>query len=84
MTMKEKVTLKPITPNTIYFPSLDEFALFLGFGVSARSKARILKEQLSLDLKVSERSLDNLGSKGISEKKARLASWPILRFLLVS
>ncbi|KJR29099.1 hypothetical protein [Vibrio sp. S234-5] len=81
MTMKEKVTLKPITPNTIYFPSLDEFALFLGFGVSARSKARILKEQLSLDLKVSERSLDNLGSKGISEKKARLASWPILRFL---
>lgn len=64
MTMKEKVTLKPITPNTIYFPSLDEFALFLGFGVSVRSKARILKEQLSLDLKVSERSLDNLGSKG--------------------
>ena len=74
--MKEKVTLKPIIPNTIYFPSIDEFARFLGFGISARSKARIFKELLSSDLKVSARSLDNLGSKGISEKTARRAFWP--------
>ncbi len=79
--MKEKVTLKPITPNTIYFPSIDEFARFLGFGISARSKARIFKELLSSNLNISDRSLDNLGNKGISEKTARRVSWPILRFL---
>ncbi|MGL6261925.1 hypothetical protein [Vibrio sp. WXL210] len=79
--MKEKVTLKPITPNTIYFPSIDEFARFLGFGISARSKARIFKELLSTDFKMSPRTLDSLGSKGISGKTARRASWPILRFL---
>ncbi|WP_040890710.1 hypothetical protein, partial [Vibrio ezurae] len=82
--MKQKVTLKPITPNTIYFPSFDEFARFLGFGISARSKAKVFKEMLSSDLKISPRSLDNLGSIGISEKTARRASWPILRFLFKS
>ncbi|MFA0052254.1 hypothetical protein AB4403_14580 [Vibrio breoganii] len=79
--MKEKVTLKPITPNTIYFPSIDEFARFLGYRISARSKVRIFKELLSIDLKISPRTLDNLGSKGISEKTARRAFWPISRFL---
>lgn len=79
--MKEKVTLKPITPKTIYFPTVDEFAHFIGLGISARAKANTFKELLSSDLKISPRSLDNLGNQGIKEKTARRASWPILRFL---
>lgn len=79
--MNEKVTLKPITPNTIYFPSTDEFAQFLGMETSARSKASTMRQLLGCDLKISNRSLDNLGSVGIKEKTARKAGWPILRFM---
>ena len=73
--MKEKVTLKPILPKTIYFPSVDEFAQFLGLGVSARSKARIFKDLLPFDIGISSRSLDNLGNQGIKShgRDSRLA-----------
>lgn len=79
--MNKKVTLKPITPNTIYFPSTDEFAQFLGMGTSARAKANIFKGLLPSELRISPRSLDNLGKQGIKEKTARRAAWPVLRFL---
>lgn len=79
--MNKKVTLKPIMPNTVYFPSTDEFSQFLGIGTSARSKANTMSKLLGCDLKISNSSLDNLGSVGIKEKTARKAGWPILRFM---
>lgn len=79
--MNKKVTLKPITPKTIYFPSTDEFSQFLDIGTSARSKANTMSKLLGCDLNISNRSLDNLGSVGIKEKTARKAGWPILRFM---
>ena len=88
--MLKKVSWKPVKPQTIYFPSVDEFTEFMGLGTSARSKLRFMgfetrdskKKQPKLKvLPISKRSLDNLAKDGISPKLARKTAWVIFRYV---
>ncbi|MGR5299118.1 hypothetical protein ACPV5U_27355 [Vibrio mediterranei] len=78
--MSEKVSFKPVKPQTLYFPSIDEFAEFMGWGTSARYKLGLFETEIG-KLPISKRSMDNLGNRGISPKLARRIIWPIFRFL---
>lgn len=77
----KKVTLKPNRPQTVFFPSPDEFVEFMGGKVSARSKVMLFEKACDVKVDISKRSLDNLSTVGISKKLAVKTTWPFMRYL---
>lgn len=67
-----KVIIKPIKYNILFMPTPDEAAKLFSFPFSPRQRIRrmitIANDAYNLDIKISDRSLDNLSSIGISEK----------------
>ncbi|WBA11812.1 hypothetical protein [Salinivibrio kushneri] len=74
----EKVAMKPLMLQNPFLKTPDEVANLFGLPLSARRKVKLIEFYLQEEVKLSDRSLDNLGSKGISKQKADKAIEPIL------
>lgn len=77
----EKVVIKPIIKKNPFIKTPDEVAELFGFPTSIRSQIKILAALFGQEVKVSDRSLDNLSGKGVSEQKADEALDPMLTLL---
>ncbi|HFQ5279660.1 TPA: hypothetical protein ACGUXS_004829 [Vibrio vulnificus] len=74
---REKVVIQPFLQGNLFLKTPDEVAELFGFSTSIRSKVKLLSRGLQKEVKLSDRSLDNLGGKGISKLKAEEAFEPI-------
>lgn len=72
-----RVVIKPILAHNPFLKSPDEVAELFGVQISARSKLKQLARLLKQDIQLSDRSLDNLGEKGISKRSADAAIYPV-------
>ncbi|KQA18591.1 hypothetical protein [Vibrio metoecus] len=75
---RNKVVVKPLKQGNFFIKTPDEVAEMFGFCTSARSKLKLSARMLGKEIKLSDRSLDNLSSRGISEKKAKECLEPII------
>lgn len=74
----EKVVIKPIIKRNPFIKTPDEVVELFGFPTSIRSQIKFLAALFGQEVKVSDRSLDNLSGKGVSEQKANEALAPML------
>lgn len=75
---REKVVIKPIFIRNPFLKTPDEVIELFGLSTSIRSQFKLISRLMKLDVTVSDRSLDNLSRKGISERKATEIFEPIL------
>ncbi|WP_407546929.1 hypothetical protein [Vibrio parahaemolyticus] len=68
---KTKFKLSNMDTGNLFFPNPDEFMKSLGFNVSPRSKIKKFAKESSIEIEISDRSLDSLLKRGISLKLAR-------------
>ena len=76
---RKKVVIQSLTQGNPFLKTPDEVAEMFGFPTSPRSKVKLAAGLLEQEVKISDRSLDNLAGKGISERKAKEALEPIIR-----
>lgn len=77
----EKVVIKPIIKKNPFIKTPDEVAELFGFPTSIRSQIKFIAAKFGQEVKISDRSLDNLSGKGMSEQNADAALAPILTLL---
>lgn len=77
----KKISLKPLRSYNPFFPSPDEFAEFMGANVSARNKVKTFAPLMGIEVNITDRSLDNLGNKGISLKTASTLAENVFTYL---
>ena len=78
---RKKIVIKPIIQGNPFIKTPDEVAELFGFSTSIRSQIKFIATKFGQEVKVSDRSLDNLSAKGVSEQKANEALAPALTIL---
>lgn len=73
----EKVVIRPIIYKNPFIKTPQEVVELFGFSTSIRKQIKFIATLHGQEVKVSDRSLDNLSGKGISEKKAVEALAPL-------
>lgn len=76
---KDKVFIRPILNRNPFLKSPDEVCQLFGFPMSARSRVKLVAHMLEQEVGLSDRSLDNLGKKGISRRLAETSLYPIFQ-----
>ncbi|MBO0180710.1 hypothetical protein J0682_27470, partial [Vibrio parahaemolyticus] len=79
---KEKIVIPPLIQGNPFLKTPDEVAELFGFSTSIRSKVKHVARLVGQEVKLSDRSLDNLSGKGVSKQKAEDALDPIFNGLL--
>ncbi|WP_133013113.1 hypothetical protein [Marinomonas flavescens] len=77
----EKVVIKPIFKRNPFIKTPDEVAELFGFPTSIRSQIKVIAATFGEAVTVSDRSLDNLSGKGLSERKAEEVLAPMQTIL---
>ncbi|MGO2161662.1 MAG: hypothetical protein ACTH4J_14515 [Vibrio toranzoniae] len=75
---QKKFTMPSLTQGNPFLKTPDEVVELFGFPTSPRSKVKLVSGLLGQEVKISDRSLDNLAGKGISERKAKEALEPLI------
>lgn len=74
-----KVKIKPLVTGNPFIKTPDEIASLFGLPVSIRSKLKFFGKLVGEDIPLSNRSLDNLSNKGVSENVVHRALEPLAK-----